>query len=67
MTQRVDFQSIIKNLKDDELDDLRREVAAASGERRKDASLDWIKPGMTDEDRDRARREIAEAVQELGR
>jgi hypothetical protein len=63
----MDFQSIIKNLKDDQLEDLRREVTEAAEARRRDASLDWIKPGMATEDKDRARREIADALREMGR
>lgn len=63
----MDFQSIIKNLKDDQLEDLRREVTEAAEARRRDASLGWINPAMTAEDKDRAWRDVQALLRENGR
>jgi hypothetical protein len=63
MSLGKDFDSLVGNLSDDQLADLREHVNVATESRRRRVDLNDIKPGMTAEDKARVRAEISRALQ----
>jgi hypothetical protein len=58
------FKELVESLDREALDELRRSVAAEMGERRQQSAihLEHIRPGMSDEQKDAAMREIARVL-----
>lgn len=58
------FKELVESLDREGLDELRRQVAAEVGERRQKSAiqLEHIRPGMSDEQKDKAVKEIARVL-----
>jgi len=58
------FQDLVESLDREALDELRRSVAAEVGERRQKSAIqmEHIHPGMSEEQKDRAAKEIARVL-----
>jgi hypothetical protein len=58
------FQDLVESLDREGLDELRRSVAAEVGERRQKSAIqmEHIHPGMSEEQKDRAAKEIARVL-----
>ena len=58
------FQDLVQSLDHEGLDELRRSVAAEVGERRQKSAIqmEHIQPGMSDELKDQAAKEIARVL-----